>query len=175
MKTPAGLPVETERLYLRPMQVDDAAFILELLNEPSFLNYIGDKGVRTLEDALGYIQSAGWDNYETFGHGMNTVELRDASTRIGICGLLKRPHLDHPDIGFAFLEAFHGQGFATEASSAMLDLAREELGLTAVAAFTAMNNEASVRVLRKLGMTEGANRLMPDGRLTIRYFECSLL
>ena len=105
-----GLPVETERLLIRPMQSEDAAFIMELLNEPDFLENIGDKGVRSIRDALGYIQSAGWDNYRKHGFGMNTVELVDASSRIGICGLLQRDTLDHPDVGFAYLAAFHGNG-----------------------------------------------------------------
>lgn len=171
MTTPPGLPVETDRLYLRPMQVDDAAFILELLNEPSFMENIGDKGVRSLEDALGYIQTAGWENYRMHSFGMNTVELKDSSARIGICGLLKRDHLDHPDIGFAYLEVFHGHGYATEAALAMLDVAGNALGLSRVAAFTAMDNESSVHVLGKLGMTEGPNMQMPDDGPTIRYFE----
>lgn len=168
---PEGLPFETERLFVRPMQVDDAAFILELLNEPSFLENIGDKGVRTLEDALGYIQSAGWDNYSTHGFGMNTVELSDASTRIGICGLLQRDSLDQPDLGFAYLEAFHGQGFATEAGRGMLQVAREALSLPTVCAFTAVTNEPSVHVLEKLGLKGGASRLLTDDGPEIRYFE----
>jgi len=168
---PRGLPFETERLFVRPMQVDDAAFILELLNEPSFLENIGDKGVRTLEDALGYIQSAGWDNYATYGFGMNTVELSDTSTRIGICGLLQRDSLDQPDLGFAYLEAFHGQGFATEAGQGMLRVGREALSLPKVCAFTAVTNEASVHVLEKLGLEGGASRLLTEDGPEIRYFE----
>lgn len=171
---PKGLPFETERLFVRPMQVDDAAFILELLNEPSFVENIGDKGVRTIEDALGYIQSAGWDNYAKHGFGMNTVELADASTRIGICGLLQRDSLNHPDLGFAYLEAFHGLGFATEAGRGMLRIARESLSLQKVCAFTAITNEASVHVLEKLGMKGGASRLLSDDGPEIRYFERDL-
>ena len=153
------------------MQVDDAAFLLELLNEPSFLENIGDKGVRTLEDALGYIQTAGWDNYERFGFGMNTVELSDTSTRIGICGLLQRDTLDFPDLGFAYLEAFHGNGYATEAGHGMLAVALESLRLDKVCAFTAITNEASVHVLEKLGLQGGASRLLSDDGPEIRYFE----
>lgn len=169
-----GLPIETERLFIRPMQTDDAAFILELLNEPDFLENIGDKGVRTLEDALGYIQSAGWDNYRKHGFGMNTVELVDASTRIGICGLLQRETLDHPDVGFAFLKAFHGLGYATEAGRGMVEVARSVFGLQKVCAFTAVTNEASVRVLMKLGLQGGEHRHLSDDGPEIRYFERSL-
>lgn len=169
--TPPGLPLETERLFIRPMQSDDAAFILELLNEPSFMDNIGDKGVRTLEDALGYIQTAGWDNYATRGFGMNTVELADSSARIGICGLLTREALEHPDVGFALLSRFHGHGYATEAALGMIDVARRELKLPRVSAITSESNDASVRVLLKLGMKEGEQiQLSADGP-PIRYFE----
>ena len=169
-----GLPVETERLLIRPMHSDDAAFILELLNEPDFVENIGDKGIRSLEDALGYIQSAGWDNYRIHGFGMNTVELVDASTRIGICGLLQRDTLDHPDVGFAYLAAFHGKGYATEAGHAMIEIARSELGLKQVCAFTAVTNEPSVRVLLKLGLQGGEHRHLADDGPEIRYFERTL-
>ena len=169
-----GVPVETERLLIRPMQSEDAAFILELLNEPDFIDNIGDKGVRSLEDALGYIQSAGWNNYREHGFGMNTVELVDASTRLGICGLLQRDALDCPDVGFAYLAAFHGKGYATEAGKAMVEVARSEFGLKKVCAFTAITNEASVRVLRKLGLEGGEERPLSDGGPEIRYFERSL-
>lgn len=173
MMGPKGLPVETARLLIRPMMVEDAAFILELLNEPSFLANIGDKQVRSLEDALGYIQSAGWDNYATFGFGMNTVELSDTSTRIGICGLLQRDWLDHPDLGFAYLEPFHGQGLATEAAAAMLDVAFDALDLPGVCAITSMTNDASVGVLTKNGFVEGPPIQKPPDGPEIRYLERS--
>ncbi len=173
MRDPVGLPFETDRLLIRPMAVEDAAFILELLNEPSFLANIGDKGVRSLEDALGYIQSAGWDNYERFGFGMNTVELIDTSTRIGICGLLQRDWLPSPDLGFAYLEPFHGRGHATEAAGGMLDVAFGTMQLPAVCAITSVTNEASVGVLRKNGFREGSPVQKPDTGAEIRYLERS--
>ncbi len=170
---PNGLPVETARLLIRGMRTDDAAFILELLNEPDFLANIGDKKVRTMEDAVGYIQSAGWDNYERFGFGMNTVELADSSARIGICGLLRRDELPYPDLGFAFLGAFHGQGFATEAAGRMLAIAGSIHLLPGVSAITSHHNEASARVLRKLGLKEGEHVQLQQGNSTLRYFERS--
>ena len=171
---PGGLPTETVRLHIRAMQSDDAAFILELLNEPAFLANIGDKQVRTLDDALGYIQSAGWDNYKRFGFGMNTVELADTAVRIGICGLFKRDALPYPDIGFAFLGSFHGQGYATESAGQMLTIATSVHGLRGVSAITSLHNDASVGVLRKLGMMEGERvQLQPDNP-ALRYFERSL-
>lgn len=169
MMAPKGLPVETQRLLIRAMAVEDAAFILDLLNEPSFLANIGDKGVRTLEDALAYIQTAGWDNYATFGFGMNTVELIDTSTRIGICGLLQRDWLELPDLGFAYLESFHGQGLATEAAAAMLRVAFHTIDLPGVCAITSMTNDASVGVLTKNGFIEGAPIRKPSDGPEIRY------
>ncbi len=175
MSASAGLPLTTERLFIRPMQTDDAAFIVDLLNDPSFLANIGDKGVRTLEDALGYIQTAGWDNYERFGYGMYTVELSDSGVRIGICGLLKRESLDDPDVGFALLEAHHGNGYATESAQGMLRHAREGLGLTKVCAITSLGNEPSANVLAKIGvLPAGTVRLTDDGP-EIAYFEGSLV
>lgn len=171
---PRGLPTETARLHIRAMQSDDAAFILDLLNEPDFLANIGDKKVRTMEDALGYIQSAGWDNYERFGFGMNTVELADTSLRIGICGLLKRDALPYPDIGFAFLGSFHGQGYATESAEQMLTIATSVHGLRGMSAITSLHNDASVGVLRKLGMMEGERLHLQPDHPALRYFERSL-
>jgi len=163
--------IETERLFIRRMQAEDAAFIVELLNDASFLANIGDKGVRTLEDALGYIQSAGWDNYAEFGFGMNTVELADSAARIGICGLLKRPTLDHPDIGFAFLTPYHGKGYATEAAAGMMRHAHVDLGIPIVAAITSIGHDASAHVLRKIGvLPAGTVRLAEDGP-EISYYE----
>lgn len=168
---PIGLPFETARLFIRPMQSDDAAFILELLNEPSFMDNIGDKGVRTLEDALGYVQSAGWDNYARLGFGMNTVELLDSAARIGICGLLTRDALDYPDVGFALLSRYHGQGYATEAVDGMLQVAREDLQLSRVSAITSSSNDASVRVLTKSGFAERESVRLTEDSTLLRYLE----
>src|SRR5262245_14852779 len=106
---------ETERLLLRRFTVDDAQFILTLLNEPSFLRYIGDKQVRSLEDARQYIMNGPVASYERYGFGLLLVELRESRTPIGMCGLLKREGLPEPDIGFALLPDFWNKGFAYEA------------------------------------------------------------
>src|SRR5829696_5552552 len=104
--------LETERLSLRQFTVDDAQFILRLLNEPSFLRYIGDKQVRNLEDARQYILNGPVASYERNGFGLLLVELRELRTPIGMCGLLKREELPDPDIGFALLPDFWSTGFA---------------------------------------------------------------
>lgn len=142
--------LETERLQLRQLTVDDAPFILSLLNEPSFIRYIGDKQVRSLEDARQYILNGPMASYERNGFGLNLVELREAHTPIGICGLLKRDELPDPDIGFAFLPGFWGKGFAFEAAVAVLKDARERLELETILAITSLDNDASIKLLERL-------------------------
>ena len=144
--------LETERLFLRGFDVADAEFILALLNEPSFLRYIGDKKVRTLEDATQYILNGPVASYERNGFGLCLVELQETHTPIGMCGLLKREELPDPDIGFAFLPDFWNKGFAFEAAAAVLKDARERLKLERVLAITNQDNEASIKLLQKLGL-----------------------
>lgn len=144
--------LETERLILRPLTTADAPFILTLLNEPSFLRYIGDKKVRTLEDAVQYILNGPVASYKQHGFGLGMVELRDSHTPIGMCGLLKRDALPDPDIGFAFMPDFWSKGFAFEAAAAVIQDARERLKLDRIVAITTPDNESSMRLLQKLGL-----------------------
>jgi [ribosomal protein S5]-alanine N-acetyltransferase len=144
--------IETERLTLRRLNPGDATFIRELLNDPSFIQNIGDKKVRTKEDAIAYIQNGPVASYEKFGFGLCAVELRDSGETIGICGLLKRDALPEPDIGFAFLPKFWRKGYAVEAASAVMNCARDQLNLRRVLAITSLNNTGSMRVLEKIGM-----------------------
>ena len=143
--------LETERLSLRRFTVDDAQFILTLLNEPSFLRYIGDKQVRNLEDARQYILNVPVASYERNGFGLGLVELREAHAPIGMCGLIRREELPDPDIGFAFLPDFWSKGFAFEAAVAVLTDAHERLGLERILAITSLDNEASIKLLQRLG------------------------
>jgi RimJ/RimL family protein N-acetyltransferase len=150
--TAPSMPVlDTGRLALRRLSLDDAEFILRLLNEPSFLRFIGDKGVRTLADARRYISTGPTASYERFGFGLLLVELKEGREPIGICGLLKRDWLDHADLGFAFLPRFWSRGYAFESASAVLDHTRRTFGLKRILAITAPDNAASVGLLRKLG------------------------
>ena len=144
--------LETERLFLREFNAGDAAFILALLNEPSFLRYIGDKKVRTVEDATQYILNGPVASYERHGFGLCCVELKETHTPIGMCGLLKRDELPDPDIGFAFMPDFWNKGFAYEAAAAVMTDARERLKLERVLAITNQDNEASIKLLQKLGL-----------------------
>jgi RimJ/RimL family protein N-acetyltransferase len=162
--------LETERLILRPFTVDDAEFILTLLNEPSFLRYIGDKKVRDLVGARQYILNGPVASYKQHGFGLCLVELKESHTPIGMCGLLKRDELADPDIGFAFLPAFWGKGFAFEVAAAVLQDARERLRIERVLAITNLDNEASIKLLDRLGFRfERITRLAPD-REQIRLF-----
>ncbi len=144
--------LETERLFLRGFDVADAEFILALLNEPSFLRYIGDKKVRTVEDARQYILNGPVASYERNSFGLCVVELKETHTPIGMCGLLKRDELPDPDIGFAFMPDFWNKGFAFEAAAAVMKDARERLKLEGVLAITNQDNDASIKLLQKLGL-----------------------
>ena len=143
--------LETERLLLRRFTVDDAQFVLALLNEPSFLRYIGDKNVRNLEDAGQYILNGPVATYNRHNFGLCVVELKESETPIGMCGLLKREELSSPDIGFAFLPDFWNKGFAFEAAVAVLRDARERLKLQRILAITSLDNDASIKLLQRLG------------------------
>ena len=144
--------LETERLILREVVEGDDEFILKLLNEPSFVHNIGDKGVRTTTDALDYIRTGPIASYERFGFGLYMVELKETGVSIGICGLIKRDSLDDVDVGFAFLPLFWSKGYAFEAASAVMSYGRDVLGISRIVAITSPDNNGSIRVLEKLGL-----------------------
>lgn len=144
--------LETDRLVLRQLSPDDAAFIFELLNEPSFIRYIGDKGVRTLDDARNYILNGPVESYRRYGFGLYLVELKAGGTPIGMCGVLKRDTLPDPDIGFAFLPAYWKLGYAFESAAAVMNHAREVLTLQRILAITSPDNEASEKLLGRIGL-----------------------
>ncbi len=156
--------LETERLRLRRLSLDDAAFILELLNEPSFLHFVGDKGVRTLDDARDYILTGPMASYERHGFGLYLVERKEKGIPMGICGLLKRDALDDVDVGFAFCPAFWLQGYAFESASAVIAYGRRALGLNRIVAVTQSDNVGSIKTLEKIGLTfEKMISLSEDG------------
>ena len=155
--------VETPRLVLRRLTPADAPFILALTNDPDFLRNIGDRGVRSIEDGVRYIEAGPMAMYERHGFGLFLVELKDVGTPIGICGILKRDVLPDADIGYAFLPAFRGQGYAGEAAAATLAYARDTLGIARLLAVVSPGNRDSIRLLTKLGMAfERPVRLAPD-------------
>jgi [ribosomal protein S5]-alanine N-acetyltransferase len=162
--------LETERLVLRKLSPNDAGFILELLNEPSFIKNIGDKGVRTWAGAEQYLLDGPMASYDRFGFGLYKVELKGSSIPIGICGLLKRESLSHVDVGFAFLPKFWARGYAVESASAVLKHGRSALGIGRIVAITAPDNQASIKVLEKIGLRfEGLIRLS-DGESEVKLF-----
>lgn len=144
--------LETERLIVRQLENDDAEFILKLLNEPSFVRNIADKGVRTTLDAQHYIQTGPVASYERFGFGLYLVELKETKASIGICGLIKRESLENVDVGFAFLPLFWSKGYAFEAASAVLAYGRDVLGISRIVAVTSPENNGSIKVLERLGL-----------------------
>jgi [ribosomal protein S5]-alanine N-acetyltransferase len=142
----------TERLKLRLITVDDAEFVLQLMNEPSFHKNIGDRGLRTVAQAADYLEKNTFTMYREHGFGLWMVELKTTGERIGICGLLKRPTLDNVDIGFAYMPAHWGKGFALEAASGVLKYGHDNLGLKRIVGIVSPHNAASIRILEKLGM-----------------------
>lgn len=162
--TTAPYLLETARLRLRQLTRDDAGFILELLNDASFIRNIGDKGVRSEYDAIRYISTGPTASYELHGFGLWAVELRSSGEPIGLCGLLKREELDDVDLGYAFLPAFRSIGYAAEAAEGVIDFARARLGLGRIVAITLPGNQSSIRVLEKNGFRfERTVRLTDDG------------
>lgn len=151
------LVADTARLRLRTAVPDDAAFYLALVNDPGFIEHIGDRGIRKLEDAARALADGPVAMQRARGHSLYVVELKDSAVPVGMCGLIKRATLDGVDLGYAFLEAWRGRGFAYEAACAVLLHARE-LGMTRLLAITTPNNLASNCLLRKLGF--GFERIM---------------
>jgi RimJ/RimL family protein N-acetyltransferase len=143
--------VRTDRLILRQFTLEDASFILSLLNDPAFLRFIGDKGVRTIEDARNYLTNGPIASYQRNGFGIYLVELKETKTPIGMCGLLKRDSLEYVDLGFSFMPDYRRHGFGFESASAVLSYARNDLNLNHILAITDPNNEASIKLLEKLG------------------------
>jgi RimJ/RimL family protein N-acetyltransferase len=144
--------VETKRLSIRDITLDDAQFIFRLVNEPSFVSHIGDKGVRNLNDAQRFITEGYWTNQERPGYGMFLVELKDGGDPIGGCGLLYRKALDVTDIGFAFLPEYWNRGFAYEAAKAILEYGYATLEVEKIVGLTSKDNRGSINLLKKLGM-----------------------
>ena len=169
--TAGGRVLETERLVLRRLTGEDAPFMLRLLNEPSWLRFIGDRGVRTLEDARRYILEGPVDMYERLGFGLYATTLKENdSVPIGICGLVKRDGLEDVDIGFALLPEYWGKGYAREAASAVMDYAKSVVGLTRIVAITSVDNESSARLLGKVGLRFERMTRLAEGGEEVRLF-----
>lgn len=162
--------IETRRLAIRPLTLDDAGFVWELLNDDDFLKFIGDRGVRTVDDAIEYLKQGPLEMYERLGFGLWCVELKTTHTTIGICGLLKRDWLDDVDIGFAFLSEFRGRGYAFEASRAVIAHAIDTLGIQRLAAIVSPANAKSQSLLGRLGMRYRSLVRAPNGDHDVQLF-----
>lgn len=143
--------LETERLILRELNTGDAGFVLELLNTPAWIKFIGDRGVRTLDDAKNYIIQKFVSSYEANGFGLWLIELKDSGMSIGMCGLIKRNGLEDIDIGFALLPQYEGKGYGYESAAATLDIARNK-GIERIVAITVKYNSNSIKLLEKIGL-----------------------
>jgi [ribosomal protein S5]-alanine N-acetyltransferase len=162
--------LETERLVLRHVEADDAAFILELLNSPGWIRFIGDRGVRTIEGAREYIRKGPAAMVERHGFSLYLVELKADGTPLGMCGLIKRDSLDDVDIGFAFLARYNGRGYAFESASAVMQHARQALGLSRIVAITSVDNHSSIRLLEKIGLRFEKMVTLPGDDEAIKLF-----
>ena len=143
--------LETERLRLRRLGVEDAPFIGRLLNDADFLRHIGDRGVRTVEEARAYIAAGPVASHREHGFGTDLVVRREDGAPLGVCGIMRKPWLEEPDLAYAFLPEGRGRGWAREAAAAVLADAQRRLGLTSLVAVVTPDNAPSLRLLEALG------------------------
>lgn len=145
---------QTNRLQLSKITVDDAPFILELMNSPDWIKYIGDRNVRTVEDAENYLKNRTLKSYDTHGFGFYKIQVKAENLKpIGTCGLVKREELDDVDIGFSLLPDYEGKGYGFEASNEILKLAKNKFKLKKISAITLPSNVNSIKLLEKLGLS----------------------
>jgi RimJ/RimL family protein N-acetyltransferase len=156
--------LETERVRLRAFTHGDANFIIELLNSPGWIQYIGDRNVRTEEQAVAYLENGPLKSYIQNGFGLSLVEKKDDQKPIGMCGLIKRDNLENPDIGFALLPVYEGHGYAFEIASATLLYAKKVLNIPTVSAITLPGNTRSIRLIEKLGLVFDKTFCFPNSQ-----------
>ncbi len=160
---PEALPIiETERLSLRPFTDDDAHFILHLLNSENWLKYIGNRQVIVPQQAINYLHNGPIRSYAEHGFGPYMVTLKADNEGIGLCGLIKRPPLSHPDLGFAFLPEYEGKGYAFEAAQSILNFGMNDLKIQTILAITTMYNIRSQNLIERLGL-QFQNTLWMEG------------
>jgi len=162
--------LETERLLLRQLSTEDAEFMLELLNDPSFIRNIGDRGVRTMSDACSYILNGPVDSYSKNGFGLYLVVFKETNESIGICGLIKRDSLEDVDLGYAFLPRFWSRGYAVESAKAVKAYAKDVIGLHRIVAITDPENKGSIRILEKIGFRFEKMVRLSDDDIELKLF-----
>jgi ribosomal-protein-alanine N-acetyltransferase len=161
--------LQTERLTLRQFIMSDAPFIVELLNSPNWLQFIGDRNIKTVAEAQSYLLQGPLLSYVVSGFGLYMVELKDSGMPIGMCGLLKRPYLEYLDIGYALLPQYEGMGYGYEIATATLQYAFGHLQQQHVAAITAINNQRSVALLKKMRFYDSGT-VNPDDKTELLLF-----
>ena len=164
--------IETERVILRKFTIDDAAFMLEMLNTPTWLRFIGDRNVKTLEEAENYLLNGNIRSYQEYGFGFYVVVIKETQESIGICGIVKREGLEDVDIGFAFFQQFMGKGYGYEAGSATLNYALNDLKIKKIVAIVDPENVVSIALLKKIGLQfKKMIQLSPKG-IELMLFAC---
>ena len=161
---------ETKRLTIRSVKTEDASFILELMNTPKWIEFIGDRNVRTVEEAEAYIKEKAFPQLEKYGHTNNVIIRKKDNIKLGTCGIYYREGKEDPDIGFAFLPQFEGKGYAYEASHRIMIAAKEDFGLLELGAYTLENNLSSRKLLERLGFNlNGTGTLLNDDEELFYY------
>lgn len=161
---------ETDRLLLKPCNIEDAPFVLKLMNTPKWIRYIGDRNVHTIHDAENYIKEKMLSQYVRLGYGNNTVIRKADGVKMGSCGLYDREGIEGVDIGFAFLPEYEGKGYANEAAQKVMSLAINEWSITLIKAITTKDNVASQKLIEKLGLRyQGLTRLPNDAEELMLY------
>ena len=171
MNTPANAdhPPSTDRLRLRRLTIDDAPLMLAIWNDPAFVRFVADRGIRTLASAAEEMRAGVLRLYSDYEYGPYAMELKDGRTVIGICGLFRREGLDDPDIGFAVLPTFRGHGYVYEAAGSVMDFACEGLGISRLKAIVSPGNDASVALIKKLGFEFERMHRMPGDDVVALY------
>jgi RimJ/RimL family protein N-acetyltransferase len=170
-----GAVLETDRLQLRKLTLDDAGLMLAVWNDPAFIRHVVDRGIHTTGDAHEAMRKGALHLYEAHGYGPYPMALKDGDTPIGICGLFRRDGLDEPDIGYSTLPDFCGEGYAFEAATAVLDYAHAELALERLIAIISPGNDASIGLIRKLGFEFERMHTMPDDEDEVCIYGKSLI
>lgn len=161
---------KTQRLTIRPITTDDAPFVLELMNTPKWLKFIGDRNVKTVEEAETYIKEKAFPQLKKHGHTNNVILRKDDKTKLGTCGLYHREDREEPDIGFAFLPQFEGKGYAYEAAYRIMAAAKEDFGLTELSAYTLEENMASRKLLERLGFKLKGTGKLPNNDEELMHY-----
>lgn len=166
--------IETERLVLRRVTLGDAGLMLAIWNDPAFVRFVGDRGIRTVAEAQAALKDGAFKLYEDYGYGPYVMSLKKGDSQIGICGLFRRENLDDPDIGFAVLPDFCGTGYAGEAAEAVVTHARDDLGIKCLTAIVSPENSASIGLIKKIGLTFDRGITMPGDDEEISLYSMRL-